>query len=161
MAYHLFKTTSAISHRSDRTGTACSNCEDNYILAFDLEDCIPTSDCHIWLTIVIAISVMIYWVVILFLILCKTNFVKDSVIAGYAYGIIILYFYSILYLLVNDSLVFSTMSHFIKILSGFANLTPRFLGMLCLVKGLKGIDQQFIHYVHPLGKPYYCYCFNL
>ena len=134
---------------SHRTGTACSNCEDNYTLAFDLEDCVPTSDCHIWLTIVIIISVMIYWVVVLLVILCITGFVNVPVITGYAYGII--YFYSILYLFVSDSLVSNTMTYFIGILSGFANLTPKFLGMLCFVKGLKGIDQQFIHYVHPLA----------
>ena len=89
---------------SHRTGTACSNCENNYTLAFDLEDCIPTSDCHIWLTILIIISVMIYWVVVLLIILCITGFVNVPVITGYAYGII--YFYSILYLFVSDSLVF-------------------------------------------------------
>ena len=134
---------------SHRTGTACSNCENNYTLAFDLEDCIPTSDCHIWLTILIIISVMIYWVVVLLIILCITGFVNVPVITGYAYGII--YFYSILYLFVSDSLVSSTMTYFIGILSGITNLTPRFLGILCFVKGLSGIDQQFIHYVHPLA----------
>ena len=134
---------------SHRTGTACSNCEDNYTLAFDLEDCIPTSNCHIWLTIVIIISVMTYWVVVLLVILCITGFVNVPVITGYAYGII--YFYSILYLFVSDSLVSNTMTYLIGILSGFANLNPRFLGILCFVKELSGIDQQFIHYVHPLA----------
>ena len=134
---------------SHRTGTACGNCENNYTLAFDLEDCIPTSDCHIWLTIVIIISVMIYWVLSLLAILCITGFVNVPVITGYAYGII--YFYSILYLFVGNNLVSNTMTTFVTILSGFANLTPRFLGMLCFVKGLRGIDQQFIHYVHPLA----------
>ena len=134
---------------SHRTGIACSYCKSGYTLAFDLEDCIPISDCHIWLTIVIIISVMIYWVVVLLIILCITGFVNVPVITGYAYGII--YFYSILYLFVSDSLVSSTMTYFIGILSGIANLIPRFLGILCFVKGLSGIDQQFIHYVHPLA----------
>ena len=134
---------------SHRTGIACSNCESGYTLAFDMEDCIPTSDCHIWLTIVIIISVMIYWVVVLLVILCITGFVNVPVITGYAYGII--YFYSILYLFVSRNLVSSTLLKITTFLSGIANLTPRFLGILCFVKGLSGIDQQFIHYVHPLA----------
>ena len=32
-----------------------------------------------------------------------------------------------------------------------AKLIPQFLGKFCLVKGISGIDQQFIHYVHPLA----------
>ena len=30
-----------------------------------------------------------------------------------------------------------------------SSLTPKFLGQLCLVRNMSGIDQQFIHYVHP------------
>jgi len=39
----------------------------------------------------------------------------------------------------------------INILSGFAKLTPKFLGQLCLVEGLSGIDQLFIHYCHAVA----------
>ena len=35
--------------------------------------------------------------------------------------------------------------------SSFAQLTPQFLGKLCFVKGLSGIDQLFIHYSHAVG----------
>ena len=135
--------------RSHRTGAACGNCEDNYTLAFDLEDCIPTSNCHIWLTILIFICVIVYWFLALLVILCITHFVNVPVITGYAYGII--YFYSILDLFVANNLVSDIMTKIIDIFSGFANLSPRFLGMLCLFKGLSGIDQQVIHYVHPLA----------
>ena len=34
-------------------------------------------------------------------------------------------------------------------MSSLAKLTPQFLGQLCLVQNMSGIDQQFIHYVHP------------
>ena len=135
--------------RSHRTGAACGNCEDNYTLAFDLEDCIPTRRCHIWLTILIFIFVITYWFLALLVILCVTRFVNIPVITGYAYGII--YFYSILDLFVGNNLVSDTMTKIINILSGFANLNPRFLGMLCLFKNLSGIDQQVIHYIHPLA----------
>jgi len=69
---------------------------------------------------------------------------------GYVYGII--YFYSVVDLFVSDDLPISNgMVRFIDIISGFVNLTPRFLGTLCLFKGLSGIDQEFIHYVHPVA----------
>ena len=40
---------------------------------------------------------------------------------------------------------------FISVLSSFTQLSPQFLGKLCLVKGLSGIDQLFIHYAHPVA----------
>ena len=38
----------------------------------------------------------------------------------------------------------------VTIISSLAKLTPQFLGQLCLVQNISGIDQQFIHYVHPV-----------
>jgi len=38
-----------------------------------------------------------------------------------------------------------------SIMSSVAKVTPKFLGQLCLTENMKGIDQQFIHYVHPLA----------
>ena len=35
--------------------------------------------------------------------------------------------------------------------SSIFKITPQFLGQLCLVKGMSGIDQQFIHFVHPFA----------
>ena len=37
----------------------------------------------------------------------------------------------------------------VSIMSSFSKITPQFLGELCLTTGLSGIDQQFIHYIHP------------
>jgi len=39
----------------------------------------------------------------------------------------------------------------VSIMSSIAKVTPQFLGQLCLVQNMSGIDQQFIHYVHPLA----------
>ena len=36
-------------------------------------------------------------------------------------------------------------------MSSFSKITPQFLGELCLTTGMSGIDQQFIHYTHPLA----------
>ncbi|XP_065913644.1 uncharacterized protein [Dysidea avara] len=40
---------------------------------------------------------------------------------------------------------------FVSIMSSAAKVTPQFLGQFCLVKNMSGIDQQVIHYVHPLA----------
>ena len=36
-------------------------------------------------------------------------------------------------------------------MSSLAELTPQFLGQLCFIRNMSGIDQQLIHYVHPLA----------
>ena len=36
-------------------------------------------------------------------------------------------------------------------MSSITKITPQFLGQLCLMQGISGIDQQFIHYIHPLA----------
>ena len=66
------------------------------------------------------------------------------------YGIT--FFYSIIDVVLGNSiLIFSdSLYQLVATLSSAAKLLPQFLGRLCFVKGLSGIDQQFIHYVHPL-----------
>jgi len=133
-----------------RKGTACSKCNTNYTLAFDSNDCIPIGECQVKWTVLIVIIVILYWIVTLFTIISVMYFVKAPTITGYVYGII--YFYSILDLFVRDDLIVSEgVLQFVTIISGITNLTPKFLNKLCFVKGLSGIDQLFIHYIHPLA----------
>ena len=133
-----------------RRGTACGECDPNHTLAFDSSDCIPTSECQVKWTVLVVIIVVLYWIVALFTIISVMYFVKAPTITGYVYGII--YFYSILDLFIGENLVVSdSVVQFVTIISGITNLTPRFLNRLCFVKGLSGIDQQFIHYIHPLA----------
>jgi len=69
---------------------------------------------------------------------------------GYFYAIT--YYYSIIDTLLSENLNISDGLYiFINIIYSVAKLTPQFLGKLCLVKGISGIDQQFIHYIHPLA----------
>ena len=133
-----------------RTGPACGKCQNNYTLAYDSNDCIPDSHCSAWWTAGIVILTMIYWVTVSFTIIFMMYFITAPTMLGYVYGIT--YFYSVIDLLVSNDLPISDgMIRFIEILSGLVNLTPRFLGSLCLVKGLSGIDQQVIHYIHPVA----------
>ena len=39
----------------------------------------------------------------------------------------------------------------INVMSSITKITPQFLGQFCLVQGMSGIDQQFVHYIHPLA----------
>ena len=77
-------------------------------------------------------------------------YLQFQISSGYAYGII--YYYSIVdILLANNPNISDAVFQVITILSSFAKLTPQIFGKLCLVKGLSGIDQQFIHYSHALA----------
>ena len=61
-------------------------------------------------------------------------------------------FYSMLGVVMREDLIISdSIRFFVTILSSLVNLSPMsLLGELCLAKGLTGIDQQFVHNIHPL-----------
>ena len=62
----------------------------------------------------------------------------------------IVYYYSMLDILLSQEyFILSGLYSVVSIMSSLAKLTPQFLGQLCLVRNMSGIDQQFIHYVHP------------
>ena len=132
--------------REHRTGIACGNCKLGYVLPFDSIVCVDSDECFSAMTVLIIILLVLYWLATVALIMIFMNF---SFPIGYTYGII--YFYSIVdllyYNLANSEILF------IKIMSGFARLTPKFLGTLCLTndENWSGIDQQFFHYVHPIA----------
>ena len=67
---------------------------------------------------------------------------------GYLYSIT--HYYSIVDILLNQNLQASRGLYLtVSIMSSFSKITPQFLGELCLTTGISGIDQQFIHYIHP------------
>ena len=69
---------------------------------------------------------------------------------GYLYGIT--FYYSIIDVVLENTILSSdSLYQLVTTLSSVAKLLPQFLGQLCFVKGLSGIDQQFIHYLHPLA----------
>ena len=72
-----------------------------------------------------------------------------KVTIGSLYAIV--YYYSVMDILLSRILFISNGFYAtVSIMSSLAKLTPQFLGQLCLVRNMSGIDQQFIHYVHPL-----------
>ena len=135
---------------SHRNGPACGKCEKHYTLPFDSNDCIHNKNCHLWQSFLVMIFTILYWIVIIITIRLVMYFVKIEAITGYVYGII--FFYSILDLLIDKNLIVSEgLIDFVSVISALFNLSPIFIGKLCLSDKIEGIDQQFIHYIHPLA----------
>ena len=133
--------------RPHRNGAACGNCENGYTLSFDSPKCIEINECTVGQTILVTVLSLLYWIAVVVAAFVMTHF---KVAIGSLYGII--YYYSIVDILLNQILHISNGLHTtVSIMSSFAKLTPQFLGQLCFVRNMSGIDQQFIHYVHPLA----------
>jgi len=130
-----------------RYGVACSKCRNGYTLSFDSTECICNNRCTIGQTILVLSTSFLYWVAAIVGIFAVMYF---KILIGYFYGII--FYYSIIDVLLGQTSYFSDSLHTsVMVISSIAKLTPQFLGKLCFVQGMSGIDQQFIHYVHPLA----------
>ena len=131
--------------RSHRSGTACGSCTDDYTLSFDSTECVSMDSCTTGKTILVILLTVIYWIVMVTLVFLMMYY---KVGIGYLYSIT--YYYSIVDILLNQSLQASRGLYLtVSIMSSFSKITPQFLGELCLTTGMSGIDQQFIHYIHP------------
>ena len=131
---------------SRRTGVACGDCKSGYTLAYDSPDCINTKRCYTGMTVIMVALTILYWVIVVALVF---GIMQHKISLGYAYGL--LYYYSIIDILLGSNLYISDgVFQLVTMLSSFAKLTPQFLGKLCFVQGLSGIDQLFIHYFHAM-----------
>ena len=132
---------------SNRTGFTCGECKSGYTLAYDSPDCINTDSCSVGMTILVIMLTVLYWIAVVSGVFCLMYF-RFKIPLGYVYAII--YYYSIVdVVLIND--VSEGTSWLVTILSSFAKLTPQLFGQLCLIEGLRGIDQLFINYSHALA----------
>ena len=133
--------------RGHRSGVACGSCEEGYTLSFDSIDCIGIDQCTIGQTVLVITMSFLYWITVIVVVFCMMYF---RIEIGYLYGIT--FYYSIIDILLIDALQFDErLYQLVIILSSIAKLLPQFLGQLCFVKGLSGIDVRFIHYSHPLA----------
>ena len=132
---------------SHRNGTACGSCTDGYTLSFDSPECVNVDSCTAAHTVLVILLMMIYWILIILLVFALMRY---KVGIGYLYSIT--YYYSIIDILLNQNLQASRGLYItVSIISSFSKITPQFLGELCFATGMSGIDQQFIHYIHPLA----------
>jgi len=130
-----------------RSGAACGSCTDGYTLPFDYHECVSINTCTTGYTVMVVTIACLYWILIIIAVFGLMYF---KVGIGYLYSVT--FYYSVLDILFGQILQNSKALHdFVTISSSLARLTPKFLGQICLVKGLSGIDQQFIHYTHPLA----------
>ena len=142
--YHL-SPVRANQCRPHRSGTACGNCEKGYTLSFDSPDCVEVNKCTTGQTVLVITLSLLYWIAVVVAVFVMMFF-KVSIGSLYA----IIYYYSVIDILLSQVLFISNGLYItVNILSSLAKLTPQFLGQLCLVQNMSGIDQQFIHYVHP------------
>ena len=138
------RTNQCSSHRSD---TACGSCEEGYTLSFDSLECVSVDQCTTGQTVMVVTLSMIYWIVIVILVFIMTYY---HVEIGYLYAFT--YYYSMLDTLLDYNLYNSQgLFVIISITSSIAKVTPKMLGKYCLVQNISGIDQHFIHYIHPIS----------
>ncbi|XP_065889760.1 uncharacterized protein [Dysidea avara] len=132
-----------------RSGTACGECGPGHTLAYDSTDCISVDHCSTGMTVLVVVLTCLYWIVLVVGVFSLMYF-NFQISSGYVYGII--YYYSMVGILLdNNPYISDGAFQFVSILSSFAQLSPQFLGQLCFVKGLSGIDQLFIHYSHAVA----------
>ena len=145
--YHLspLRDDQCMLHRS---GTACGSCEVGYSLSFDSTECVHVNGCTVGQTILLVTLIILYWIAIIVVVFVMMYF---KVEIGYLYGIT--YYYSIVDILLSQNWFLSNNQLYtlINVMSSITKITPQFLGHLCLVQGMSGIDQQFLHYLHPLA----------
>ena len=131
---------------SHRTGIACGNCEEGYILSYSA-DCVSVNKCTVGWTILVVILTVLYWMTIVVAVFVMMHY---KLPIGYLYAIT--YYYSMIDVLLSQDLYFFSSLHIAVIItSSVFKVSPQFLGQFCLAKGLSGIDIQFIHYIHPLA----------
>ena len=156
--YHQLSPTRNNQCRLHRAGIACGSCEQGYTLPYYSSDCVNIDKCTITWTIVIVILTVLYWVAIVAVVFIMMHY---QINIGKLYAIT--YYYSILDALLsyNSNDFPDGLYTFVNIMYSIAKLIPQFLRKLCLVKGISGIDQQFIHYIHPLAVAFIVIIINL
>ena len=135
--------------KSHRSGTACGSCEEGYTLSFDSPECIAINKCTTGQTALIVTMTVFYWFIIIVAV-----FIIMYCQVGIGYFYTVTYYYSVVDILLSQHTDVSNrpyIYHTVTILSSIAKITPQFLGHLCLLENISGIDQQFIHYIHPLA----------
>ena len=133
--------------RSHRSGIACGSCEEGYTLSFDSIECLDLNECTTGQTILVLALILLYWIAIIGAVFSLMRF---KVGIGYLYAIT--YYYSVVDLLFNQNWYLSSiLKTTINIISSTAKIIPQYLGKFCFIKNMSGIDQQFIHYIHPVA----------
>ena len=130
--------------RSQRSGTACGSCEKGYTLSFDSAECIDINKCSIGLTILVVMLTVLYWFAVVVTVFI-TRYYRVNI--GYLYAFT--YYYTLVDILLKQHT--NELHIMVIIMSSIAKMTPQFLEQFCLFENMSGIDQQFLHYTHPIA----------
>ena len=131
--------------RSHRSGVACGSCKYGYTLSFDSTECVTVESCTAGQAVLVILLTVTYWIVTVILV-----FIVMYYRVGIGYLYCITYYYSIVDIILSQNLPASRGLYLtVNAMSSCSKLTPQFLGELCLINGMSGIDQQFIHFIHP------------
>ena len=146
--YHQLSPNRNNQCRLHRAGIACGSCENGYTLPYYSSECVSIDKYTMTWTLVIVILTVLYWVAIVAVVFIMMHY---QINIGKLYAIT--YYYSIVDALLSDNSddFPDGLYTFINSMYSITKLTPQFLGKLCFIKGISGIDQQFIHYIHPLA----------
>ena len=105
----------------------------------------PIEECTFGQKVLLLTLTFVYWAAIIVAVFLIMHF---KVEVGYLFAIT--FYYSIIDLLLSQSWYLANELYTtISIASSFTKITPQFLGQFCFVTDMSGIDQQFIHYMHP------------
>ena len=133
--------------RSHRSGTACGICDNGYTLSFDSVECVNVNECTTVKTMLIVALILLYWIAIIAAVFSMMYF---KIGIGYLY--VITYYYSVVDLLLSQNWYLSSaLSTTVNVMSSIAKIIPQFLGQFCFITNMSRIDQQFIHYIHPVA----------
>ena len=133
--------------RSHRSGVACGRCDEGYTLSFDSVECIHMKECSIGQKILLLALIILYWTIIIATVFSLMHF---KVGIGHLYAIT--FYYSVVDILLSQNWYHSNAPIvIINVMSSISKITPQFLGQLCFITNMSGIDQQFIHYIHPVA----------
>ncbi|XP_065911332.1 uncharacterized protein [Dysidea avara] len=128
-----------------RTGPACGRCSNEYTLSYEFDYCIDIKDCTPGITLLVVVCTVLYWIIVVVVVLGVMYF---QINMGYLYGIV--YYYSVLDILLGDIWNYcDELIIFNKIIFSIVRMNPAFLGKLCFAKGMSGIDQNVLYYIHP------------
>ena len=104
-------------------------------------------ECTIGWTILVLALVVLHWIIIIAAV-CSLMHFKVGI--GHLYAIT--YYYSVIDLLLSQNWYHSNPLYItINVMSSVAKVIPQFLGQFCFITNMSGIDQQFIHYIHPVA----------
>jgi len=128
-----------------RTGPACGRCSNGYTLSYDFDYCVDINSCSPGITVLVMLFTILYWIIIIVVVLGLMHY---QISVGFFYGII--HFYSVVDMLLGQLWDNSfALTIFDNALFTTVRLNPAFLGRLCFIQGMSGIDQYVLYYIHP------------